>query len=120
METAWRLGNLGLAFLLELAAIAALGYWGFHVAGSTAVRIVLGLGAPALAIVAWALFAAPTATFAAPALYWLTVTLVFGGAGAGLWVSHQQVLGVLLPVLFVANLVIIKAMHLNDGLAPSA
>jgi hypothetical protein len=113
METVWRLGNLGLAFALELSAIAALGYWGFHVPGSATIRIVLGIGAPALAIVLWALFAAPKATFAAPAWYGLTAALVFGGAAAGLWMSDQRVPGVLLPVLFVANLAIIKAMHLD-------
>lgn len=110
--TIWRLGNLGLAFALELAAIAALAYWGFHSGASTGTRVVLGIGAPAVAIVLWGLFAAPKATFGSPALYVLTVVLVIGGAALALWSTGQHVIGVLLVALFVANLAIVKGMHL--------
>jgi hypothetical protein len=110
--TIWRLGNLGLAFALELAAIAGLAYWGFHTGAGTGIRVVLGIGAPALAIVLWALFAAPQATFGSPVLYALTALLVFGGAALALWSTGQHVLGVLLVALFVANLAIVKGMHL--------
>ena len=51
--------NLGLAFLLELGVLAALGYWGFTDGPNTFLKFVLGLGAPALAIVIWAIFGAP-------------------------------------------------------------
>lgn len=117
MESLWRWGNLGLAFVLELAAIVALGYWGFRMPEPTVMKLLLGIGAPAVAIVLWALFAAPNATFGTPALYWLTVILVFGGAAVALWASGQHVLGVLLPVLFVVNLAIIRTMHLNAATA---
>jgi hypothetical protein len=114
IDTIWRVGNLGLAFALELAAIVALGYWGFQAGGSTAGKVLLGLGTPAVAIVLWALFAAPQASVSSPVLHWVTVVLVFGGAAVGLWASGQHLLGVLLPVVFVANLAIINGMHLNS------
>ncbi|TVT16829.1 hypothetical protein LWP59_16060 [Amycolatopsis acidiphila] len=48
-----------------------------------------------------------------PVAYALTAALVFGGAAAGLWMSDQRVLGVLLPGLFVANLAVLKTMRLD-------
>ena len=53
-----RATNLLLKFLLELAAFAAFAYWGGTV-GSGAVSVVLAIAAPAVAIVLWAVFAAP-------------------------------------------------------------
>jgi len=48
--------NLALAFFLELAVLAALGYWGFSTGQGTLARIGLGIGIPAVAVVVWALF----------------------------------------------------------------
>jgi len=50
--------NLALRFLLELAALAAYGYFGWQVA-SGPVRFLLALGLPVLAGVLWGLFAVP-------------------------------------------------------------
>jgi hypothetical protein len=49
--------NEAVAFFLELAAIAALAWWGWSVS------FVLGLALPGMAIVLWGLFAAPRARF---------------------------------------------------------
>jgi hypothetical protein len=51
--------NLGVLFLIELGALAAVSYWGF----STARPWVLGLAAPATLIVLWALCGSPRARF---------------------------------------------------------
>jgi hypothetical protein len=53
--------NLILRFFVELAAYAALGYWGASVRGSTVVRTSLTVVAPLIAIVVWSLFLAPKA-----------------------------------------------------------
>ncbi|MFD5464169.1 YrdB family protein [Kitasatospora sp. NPDC127059] len=50
--------NAGLAFGLELALLASLCYWGFKTGSSLATRLLLGLGAPALAATFWGLFLA--------------------------------------------------------------
>jgi hypothetical protein len=50
--------SLALKFLVELAAFAALAYWGASV-GSGIVSVLLAVAAPAVAIVLWGLFAAP-------------------------------------------------------------
>jgi hypothetical protein len=47
---------LGIRFGLELAALAALAYWGFKTMDGTAAKILFGLGAPLLAGVLWGLF----------------------------------------------------------------
>ncbi|HEX3592824.1 MAG TPA: YrdB family protein [Pseudonocardiaceae bacterium] len=113
ISTIWRVGNLGLAFALELAAIAALGYWGFRAGTSTVMELLLGLGTPAVAIVLWALFAAPKATPGSPVLYWATVVVVFGGAALGLMFAGQHLLGEVFALVVIANLVIVKAQHLS-------
>ncbi|QRP51015.1 DUF2568 domain-containing protein [Amycolatopsis sp. FDAARGOS 1241] len=77
----------------------------------------LGLGAPAVAIGLWALFAAPTASMRTPVLYALTVVVVVGGAGAGLWLSGHRALGLVLPVLFAANLASVRFMRLDAATA---
>jgi hypothetical protein len=50
--------NLGVKFLLELAAIAAFAYWG-ATTGAGLGAVALAIAAPAVAIVLWGVFAAP-------------------------------------------------------------
>jgi hypothetical protein len=74
---AFHWANLTVAFLLELCALAALGYWGFRTASGPAAKAALGIGAPLLAAVLWGLFAAPRAPVSIP-------LASGGGAAAGL------------------------------------
>ena len=55
------LANLGLRFLLELAGVGALGYWGYASGGVGVVRLVAGIAAPFLLIVVWGMLLAPKA-----------------------------------------------------------
>jgi Protein of unknown function (DUF2568) len=64
--------NLALRFLLELAAIGTLGYWGFRTGSGPLAKAALGLGAPTVAMVVWGTFVAPKATVA------VNVTLLRG------------------------------------------
>ena len=54
---------LAIRFGLELAALAALGYWGIETGDGAVTKIVLGLGAPLVAAVLWGLFVSPKAGF---------------------------------------------------------
>jgi hypothetical protein len=75
--------NLGLMFLLELGVLAAAGMWGFTLQAGWLVRIVTGLGAPAVFIVVWALFgAAADARFPLTGLARAVLELVWFGGGA--------------------------------------
>jgi hypothetical protein len=53
--------NLVLRFGVELGGVVALGYWGATTPSGALERGLLGLGAPVLLIVVWALVAAPRA-----------------------------------------------------------
>lgn len=53
--------NLGLRFLLEICALVALGYWGFHIGNGTMMGIVLGVGAPLFIAIIWGVFGSPKA-----------------------------------------------------------
>ncbi|MCH5677107.1 YrdB family protein [Streptomyces gilvus] len=55
--------NLGVLFLIELGALAAVGYWGFTRAVATPLTWLLGLGAPAVLVVLWALFGSQKASY---------------------------------------------------------
>ncbi|MEX0173079.1 YrdB family protein [Streptomyces sp. LMG1-1-1.1] len=77
--------NEGLAFLLELAALAVLAWWGWESADHVALRLLFAVAAPALAAVVWGLFAAPKARIPLPLPGVLVVkALVFGAAALAL------------------------------------
>ncbi|MFH7594529.1 YrdB family protein [Streptomyces racemochromogenes] len=96
--------NEGLAFLMELAGPALLAWWGWSTGQNTAVRILLAVGAPALAATAWGLFAAPKATFAVPLVAVLAVkALFFGSATAALYALGRTQPAVVFAAVAVAN-----------------
>ncbi|MGP4022974.1 YrdB family protein [Actinomadura sp. 3N407] len=79
---ALRVLNEGLAFLLEIAAVVALAWWGFTTGGNVLVDIVLGVGAPVAAMVLWGMFAAPKARFKVALPFVMLVKAAVFGAGA--------------------------------------
>ena len=96
--------NYTVRFLLELCALAALGYWGFVTGQGMAIKWLLGLGAPLLAAVAWGAFVAPKARWPAREPWRLLVEiLVFGAASIALWAAGQPLLAVVLAVVYMVN-----------------
>jgi hypothetical protein len=82
--------NLALAFLLELCALAALGYWGFVTGGGLPAKIGLGVGVPLLAAVLWGVFESPRASLPLPEPWHLLFALAFFGcAAAALYAAHH-------------------------------
>ncbi len=78
-------------FALELALLASLGYWGWHLGGSGPLRIFLALLLPAAGAMLWGLFVSPRARVAAPGLLRLTVEVtLFGLAAYGVWTSGSR------------------------------
>jgi hypothetical protein len=94
---------LAIRFGLELAALVALGYWGFKTGGGTVTKIVLGLGAPLLAAVLWGLFASPKARFPNEALRAVVEIAVFGGAALALAAAGHTQLAVAFAVVAVVD-----------------
>jgi hypothetical protein len=96
-----------LAFLLELVALAALGYWGFKAGPGVPAKIALAVGAPLLAAVAWGLFASPKATIALPLIGVLAVkALVFGSATLALYAVGNRTAAICFAVIVVVNIAI--------------
>jgi hypothetical protein len=96
--------NLTLRFLLELCALGALGYWGFKTGNTTIAKIALGVGAPLVAAVVWAVFVSPQASVQLPGLVVLVLqVLVLGSAAAALVVTGHRALALVFVVVVVLN-----------------
>src|SRR5690349_2602640 len=96
--------NLALRFLLELCALAALAFWGYHAGTGWVARIGLAVGAPLLAAIVWGAFVAPKATIAVPGPARLALELaVFGAAAAGLYAAGHPALAWALGLAFAIN-----------------
>jgi Protein of unknown function (DUF2568) len=95
--------NLALAFLLELCALGAFGYWGFKTGSTTFSKFGLGIGAPLLAAVVWGVFVAPRAAVPAPELLRFVIqVLFFGSAALGLATTgHRTLAGVFVAIVVV-------------------
>jgi hypothetical protein len=102
---ALRWANAVLAFGLEFALLAAFAFWGFTADDDLLVRCALGLGAPALVIVIWAVLLAPMAKRRLP-MPWLAIAkLVLFGLGAlALYIANAPGLALALAVLAVVNI----------------
>ncbi len=106
-----RAGNLALKFGLELAAIAAFGYWGASLDGAllSAVTMVL---APAVMIALWGRFAAPRASrrLSPRARIPLELTILLLAAAA-LLAAGQDVLAAVMAVTVVLNALLLTAFR---------
>lgn len=88
-----------LRFVLELFAIVSLAIWGF-VAWPLPWNIVVGIGAPVLAILLWALFRSPRAVLHVDAyVKALVEILVFGAAAFAWWDLGQPIVAIVFAVV---------------------
>ena len=95
--------NLGLKFLLELAAIAAFAYWGATIGGGLLAATV-AVVAPVIAIVLWGIFAAPQSTRRLPTSTRAPFELaVFGLAVVALLAAGSTGTAVVLGVVVLVN-----------------
>ena len=103
-ERRWYAANELLAFLVELAALACMSWWGFAVSHDEALRILLGAGTPLLAMVLWSLFVAPRARlrFRLSLVLGVKAVVLGGGAAALYGVGHPGA-ALAMAVVVVAN-----------------
>ena len=105
--TAVKSANLALRFLLELGALVAFGYWGFHTGGSTPAKVALGIGAPLLVAVVWGVFVAPRAVVTLPPLAkFLLGLIVLLLAAAALVAAGHPAWGLAFGVVAAVNAVL--------------
>ncbi|HEY7258298.1 MAG TPA: DUF2568 domain-containing protein [Gaiellales bacterium] len=98
--------NLALRFLLELAALAALAYWGWGVSW------VLAIAAPAAWIALWATFGSPKARVKLSTPQRIVFeAIAFGAAAAALWGAGQETLAVVLFAAWAANKAALTALE---------
>jgi Protein of unknown function (DUF2568) len=96
--------NETLAFLLELLMLAGLCWWGAAQHASGAVRIVLAVAAPAVAVLAWWLFAAPRARVSLALGGVLAVKVVlFGAAAVAVYAIGQHLAAVVFGIIALAS-----------------
>lgn len=96
--------NDGLRFLLELALLASLAYWGFSEQAGV-VQWVLGLGAPLLVAVVWGRFIAPKASHpTTDPLRVLLEVAVFAAGVAALFTADRTVLALVFAALVLVHL----------------
>jgi hypothetical protein len=101
--------NIGLSFLLELAMLAALGYWGFYGEKSIWLKWALGLGLPVLAAILWGLLLAPHAAHRLEYKGGLGLsTLLFLLAAAALFFAQQRELAIAFAVIVMLNRILIR------------
>lgn len=100
--------NLAIRFILELCALTALGYWGFHIRNGLLMKWTVGLGAPLLAAVIWGLFVAPNATVSIPVSLRLILELiVFGSSAFALYAAGKPQLALVFASIYAINRVLL-------------
>jgi hypothetical protein len=108
-SAAMRAANLALKFLVELAAFAAFAVWGADTADGIW-AVVLAVAAPAVAIVLWAIFAAPKSERRLSGAARVPFELgVFGLAAVGLIVAGHAALGIAFTVVAAVNAALLFA-----------
>ncbi|WP_043640483.1 YrdB family protein [Nonomuraea candida] len=110
MLTLAKNANALLMFVLELGVLFSVGYWGFTLASGWTVRLLAGLGGPALFVTAWALFGAgggANATFPLTGLGRAALEILwFGGGALALYASGLTTTAAVFSTLFVVNAVL--------------
>ncbi|MGY1604334.1 DUF2568 domain-containing protein [Geodermatophilus sp. SYSU D00815] len=96
--------NLALRLAVEVAALVALGMWGWHRGRHGWSRLGLTVGAPAAAAVVWALLAAPGSTVEVPGPVQAVVQVaVLGAATAALAATGRRRPAAVLAAIAVGN-----------------
>ena len=97
--------NLVLAFLLEVAMLAAYCYGGFHLSIKTSLQIIIGLGVPIIIIFFWSFFLAPKANHRLKLQMFVSSKIIlFSGAVFILFEIQKNELAMLLGIFTILNL----------------
>jgi hypothetical protein len=98
---------LAVRFALEMAALAALAYWGFTELDGV-LSVVLGIGTPLAAAVLWGLFVSPKAKYGSPVRQAVGEAIVFGAAVVALFGADQPVLAIVFAAAAVVDGVLVR------------
>lgn len=108
MTETLKLINAALAFLLELAMLAAFGYWGFYGDKSLLAKWTLGIGLPVLIAIVWGMYFAPRAAHRLGNISGNLLSLtLFLSASAALYYTGHTLLAIFFAVTAIVNRVLI-------------
>lgn len=99
-----RVSNLAVSFFVELCALIALGYWGFHVGNTGLLKISFGILVPLLTAFVWGIFLAPKSSTRLHG--WMNVCLkllVFGFSIDALWGTGLHSIAMILGTIVIIN-----------------
>ena len=100
--------NAGLAFLLELAMLAAFGYWGFQGEKSIWIKWGLGIGIPLVVAILWGLLLAPRADKRLNSQWGTLLSFgLFCLAALALYQTNHPGLAIALAVIAIVNRILI-------------
>jgi hypothetical protein len=100
--------NATLAFLLELALIASLGYWGYQSNDTVLLKWLLAIGLPLIVIVVWALYFAPKAARRLSIVPGALLSLgLFLLAALALYSANQSMAAMVLAAFAIVNRVLV-------------
>jgi hypothetical protein len=103
--------NLGLRFLLELAALAAVAWSGWQAGGSVAASLALAIALPIVVAVVWGAFVSPRARFDVPRPVWYGLQVViFGAASLALASAWAPAAGIVFALVVAANLALLAIL----------
>lgn len=95
--------TLGLRFLLEMAALVAMAYWGWTQHGGL-VRFVWMIGLPLGAAIVWGTFISPKAPLTLPGMIQLALELIVFGTGVwAFWSAGQTRVALVFAALVVIH-----------------
>jgi Protein of unknown function (DUF2568) len=107
--------NDAIRFLVEIAALVAVSYWGFHDHSSWTGKLILGIGAPVLVAATWAIWMAPQSGRRAPEGMRAVIEIViFGLATAALAASTGAVLAIVFAAVAGVNTVLDHALARHE------
>ncbi|HKF14317.1 MAG TPA: YrdB family protein [Gaiellaceae bacterium] len=89
---------------------AALGYWGYKAGGTTFTRILLGVGAPGVAIALWWAFVSPNAPVDHALSRGVVEALVFGAAVLALFGVDRPQLAVAFALVALVDSVLVRLL----------
>lgn len=104
---------LGLLFFVELGAVLAFGYWGYHLETGWALRLAAVIGLPVAAAAFWGTFVAPKASI--PVAPWLRATFqvaVFALAAVALYGAGRPQWAFLFGLIALIDLGLVYALKL--------
>jgi hypothetical protein len=109
--SALRSVNLVVRLLCELGLLVALAVWGFHTGTGPVTKVALGLGAPLLAAVIWALWVAPASRRRLTDPARLVVEVVLFAAGvAALAAAGYPLVAVGFAIVVVVNIILDRVL----------